>query len=106
MEANHACQEVIWLKGLCSDIEFKQGAMTIYSDSQSAICLAKNPTFLARTKHIDVRHHFVRDMVQDGKVKLEKVETLVKVADVLTKLMNIEKFRWCLESMGLLVPSN
>ena len=95
MVATHGCKEAIWLKGLCLDIEFKQGAITIYSDSQSAICLAKTLTFHARTKHIDVQYHFVRDMVKDGKVKLEKVETLVNVVDALTKPMSTKKFRWC-----------
>ena len=106
MAATHACKEAIWLKRLCSDIEFKQGVLTIYSDNQSAISLAKNLTFHARTKHIDVQYHFVRDMVEDGKVKLEKVETLVNVADALTKPVSIEKFRWYSESMGLSAPSN
>ena len=45
-------------------------------------------------------------MVEDGNVKLEKVETLVNVADALTKPMSTEKFRWCSESMGLSAPSN
>ena len=74
MAATHAYKESIWLKRLCLDIEFKQGAVKIYSDRKSAICLAKNLTFHARTKHIDVQYHFVRDMVEDDKVKLEKVD--------------------------------
>ena len=45
-------------------------------------------------------------MIDDGKVKLEKVETLVNFADALTKHVSIEKFRWCLESMGLSALSN
>ena len=48
----------------------------------------------------------MKDMVEDNKAKLEKVETLVNVANTLTKLVSIEKFRWCLESMGLSAPSN
>ena len=106
MVATHACKKAMWLKRPCSDIEFKQGVVTIYSDSQSAICLVKNPTFHAKTKHIDVQYHFVRDMVEDGKVKLEKVETLVNVVDALTKPMSTEKFIWCSEFMGLSAPRN
>ena len=106
MVATHACKEAIWIKRLYSDIEFKQGVVTIYSDSQSAICLVKNPTLHARTKHIDVQYHFMRDMVEDGKVKLEKVETLANVVDALTKSMSIEKLRWCSESMGFSTPNN
>ena len=48
----------------------------------------------------------MRDMVEDGKVNLEKVDTTKNVADALTKLVGIEKFRWCLESMGLLAYSS
>jgi len=50
------------------------------------IYLAKNPTFHARTKHIDVWYHFVHDMVEDGKVILEKIDTLKNVADALRNL--------------------
>ena len=106
MVGTHAYKEAIQLKRLCLDIEFKQGVVTIYSDSQSAISLVKNPTFHAKTKHIDVQYHFVRDMVEDNKVKLEKAETLVNFFDALTKPMSTEKFRWCSKSMGLLVHTN
>jgi hypothetical protein len=105
MAATHACKEAIWLRRLCSDIGVDAGKITISCDSQSAICLAKNPTFHARTKHIDVQFHFVRDMVEDGKVNLEKVDTAKNVADALTKPVGTEKFRWCSESMGLLAYS-
>ena len=106
MAATHACKEAIWLKRLCSDIGVDAGKITISCDSQSAICLAKNPTFHARTKHIDVQFHFVRDMVEDGKVNLEKVDTVKNVADALTKPVGTEKFRWCSESMGLVAYSS
>ena len=106
MAATHACKEAIWLWRLCSDIGMKHGAVIIHCDNQSAICLAKNLTFHARTKHIDVQYHFVRDMVEDGRVKLQKVETTVNVADALTKLVSTEKFRWCSDSMGLIAPGN
>lgn len=106
MASNHACKEAIWLKRLCSDIGIKQGTLTVYCDSQNAIYLAKNLRFYARTKYIDVQYHFVKDMVEDGMMKMVKVETLVNVLDSLTKAMNTKKFRWCLESMGLMAPNN
>ena len=61
-------------------------------DSQSAIFLAKNPTYHLKTKHIDVQYHFVRDMVCDKKMFLVKVDTLKNVADLLMKSVGIEKF--------------
>jgi len=106
MAATHARKEAIWLKRLCSDVGFNVGKITICCDNQSAICLAKNPNFHARTKHIVVQYHFVRDIVEDGKVNLEKVNTLTNVTNSLTKRVSTERFKWCSESMGLLAPSN
>lgn len=54
MASTHACQEAVWLKHLCLDIGYDTRRITILYDSQSAICLEKNSTFHARTKHIDV----------------------------------------------------
>jgi hypothetical protein len=73
----------------------------IVCDSQSAIFSVKNPTYHSKTKHIDVQYHFVRDMVEDKKVLLMKVDTLKNVADSLTKSMRIDKFYWCRGSMGI-----
>ena len=75
--------------------------MRIDCDSQSAIFLAKNPSYHSRTKHIDVQYHFVRDMVESMKVLLEKVDTLENVADSLTKSVSTKKFSWCREAMGI-----
>ena len=70
-------------------------------DSQSAIFLAKNTTYHSKTKHIDVQYHFVRDMVEEKKVLLVKVDTMENVANPLTKSVSIEKLSWCRESMGI-----
>jgi hypothetical protein len=90
---------------LCSEIWLSQRAITVQCDSNDAIYLAKNPTFHAKTKHIDIQYHFLRDMVDDGKVILEKVDTLHNVVDALTKTMSIGKFKSCCESMSLMGPS-
>jgi len=63
--------------------------------------LAKNPAYHSKTKHIDVQYHFVRDMVEDKKVLLVKVDTSKNVADALTKYVSTEKFSWCRETMGV-----
>jgi hypothetical protein len=60
----------------------------------------KNPTYHSKTKHVDIQYHFVRDMVQEKKVLLMKMDTLKNVADSLTKSMSTEKFSWCRGSMG------
>jgi hypothetical protein len=81
-----------------------QQPVRIDCDSQSAIFLAKNLTYHSKTKHIDIQYHFVRDMVEEKKVLLMKVDTLKNVADSLTKSMSIEKFSWCRGSMGIACP--
>jgi hypothetical protein len=63
--------------------------------------MAKNPTYHSKTKHIDVQYHFVRDMVEEKKVLLMKVDTLKNVADSLTNSMSTEKLSWCRGSMGI-----
>jgi hypothetical protein len=78
-----------------------QQVVRIDCDSQSAIFLAKNLTYHSKTKHIDIQYHFVRDMVEENKVLLMKVDTLKNVADSLTKSVSTEKFSWCRGSMGI-----
>ena len=78
-----------------------QGAIRIDCDSQSAIFLVKNSAYHSKTKHIDVQYHFVRDMIEDKKVLLVKVDTLKNTTDALTKFVSFEKFSWCRETMGI-----
>jgi hypothetical protein len=70
--ATHGSKEVVWLQCLCSRIGFEQRTMKVSCNSQSAIFLAKNPTYHSKTKHIYVQYHFVRDMVESNKVLLLK----------------------------------
>jgi hypothetical protein len=83
METTHASKEAVWLQILCLGIGLVHKYIKIDCDSHSEICLAKNPTYHSKTKHIDVQYHFVRDMVEEKKVLLMKVETLKNVADSL-----------------------
>ena len=76
-----------------------QGAIRIECDSQSAIFLAKNPAYHSKTKHIDVQYHFVRDMIEDKKVLLVKVDTLKNTVDALKKSVSSKKLSWCREKM-------
>eukprot|EP00253_Pinus_taeda_P035241 PITA_35241 len=101
MAATHASKEAVWLQRLCSSMGLVQGAIRIDYDSQSAIFLAKNPAYHSKTKHIDVQYHFVRDMIEDKKVLLVKVDTLKNTADALTKSVSSENFSWCRETMGV-----
>jgi hypothetical protein len=101
MAATHASKEAVWLQRLCSGIGLVQQAVILYCDIQSEIFLANNPAYHSKTNHIDVQYHFVRDMVDEKKVLLEKVDTLKNVADSLTKSMSTENFSCCRVTMGI-----
>ena len=94
MAATHASKEAVWLQRFCLGIGLVQQVVRLDCDSQSAIFLENNPTYHLKTKNIDVQYQFVRKMVEEKKVLLEKVDTLKNVADSLTKSVSREKFSW------------
>ena len=76
--------------------------MLVLCDSQSAIHLATNHVYHSKTKHIDVKYHFVRQAIGEGGVDMKKVHTEVNCADMFTKPALLEKLRWCITSLGLM----
>ena len=79
---------------------------TLYSDSQSAIHLAKNSAFHSRTKHIHLKYHFIRSLLEDGELKLEKIHTSQNLGDMLTKVVTREKLRFFLVSIMMMKMRN
>ena len=77
-------------------------ATCIYCDSQSFVKLSENPLFHDKSKHIEIKYHYIRDMVQRGAVKLQYVATDEQVADVLTKPLARVKFEYFREKLGVL----
>ena len=75
--------------------------MSVFCDSQSAIHFATNPVYHSKTKHIDVKYHFVRQAISEGGIDLKKVHTKKNCADMFTKLVILEKLCWCVASLGL-----
>ena len=73
MAITEAVKETIWLQGLLDYLGVGQKQVTVFCDSQSAIHLAKNQVYHARTKHIYVRYHFVREIIEEGGVNIAKV---------------------------------
>ena len=101
MVATEAVKESIWLKGLVSDLGLKQGDTIVFCDSQNAIHLTKNQMYYERTKHIDVRFHFILDNVSQGIIAVIKVATVDNPTDMMTKLVPLNKFKHCLDLIGV-----
>ncbi|KAE8695795.1 hypothetical protein F3Y22_tig00110684pilonHSYRG00024 [Hibiscus syriacus] len=78
--------EAIWLNGLMEDLGVVQSHISLYCDSQSAIHLEKNQVYHSRTKHIDVRYHFVREIFEEVNILLQKIATSENPADMMTKV--------------------
>jgi len=97
-----AAQESVWLQELLSSIkEPRVKPATIFEDNKSAICLAKNLQYHSRAKHIDIKHHFIREKVQAGDIKLEFCKSEDMVADMLTKGLNMVQFAKLRDMVGL-----
>ena len=73
----------------------------MFCDSQSAIHLAKNQVYHARTKHIDVRYHFMREIIEEGGVLVQKIKTDDNPADMLTKVVTTIKSNYCLDLINI-----
>lgn len=95
------CQ-AIWLRRILKDLMLSQEeATTIYCDNRSTICLSKNPIMHSRSKHIELKYHFVREMVTQKQVKLEFCGTQEQAADILTKALSKEKFGYFRKMIGM-----
>ena len=83
-------KEAIWLQGLIDDLGIEQDFLRVYCDSMNAIYLAKNQVYHARTKHIDVKYHFVRDVLEDGDIEVKKIHTKNNPANMFTKVIQVK----------------
>jgi len=98
----HALKEQIWIHRLLKEIGYDiSDQNSIYTDSQSAIALAHNPEHHARTKHIDIQYHFIRNRVEEGTTCLEYCPTEDMVADDLTKSLGPDRHWKLIRMMGM-----
>jgi len=98
----HALKEQIWILRLLKELGYDvKDQNIIKTDNQSAIALAHKPEHHARTKHIDIQYHFVRNCVEDGRTHLEYFPTEDMVADGLTKALGLERHQKLAKMMGM-----
>ena len=101
MASTHVSTQEILLQILCSSMGLVQKSIRIDSHNESEILFTKNSPYHLNTKRIDVQYHFVRDMVEEKKVLLVRVENLKNTRDAFTKYVSIENFSRCRETMGI-----
>ena len=93
-------KEGIWLKGMLHELGIEQETIQIHCDSQSAIHLANHQMYHTRTKHIDIKLHFIREVVESGVIKIVKIASKDNPANMLTKSLPRDKFKKCLGLVG------
>lgn len=103
MSITEGAKEAIWLRRLFSELNFQssQSSTPIFGDNQGSINLAHNPVYHGRTKHIEVRHHFIREKIASGEIQLEYILTVDQVADIFTKALGRIVFERLRNKLGL-----
>ncbi|GJR13145.1 putative ribonuclease H-like domain-containing protein [Tanacetum coccineum] len=101
--AASCCAQVLWIQNQLLDYGFNFMNTKIFIDNQSTICIVKNPVFHQRTKHIEIRHHFIRDANEKNLIQVLKIHTNDNVADLLTKAFDGPRFEYLVVHIGMVV---
>ncbi|GJX02832.1 hypothetical protein Tco_0188748 [Tanacetum coccineum] len=86
--------QVLWVQNQLLDYGFNFMNTKIHIDNESTICIVKNPVYHSKTKHIEIRHHFIRDCYEKKLISVEKIHTDLNVADLLTKPFDGPRFNY------------
>ena len=102
MAAKVAACQVVWMRRMLRDLCHEQDkGTTIYFDNSSAIDLSKNSVFHKRTKHIDAKFHFIRELVNNGEIVLQHCRTEEQFVDILTKPLTQKNFNYLRKCLGM-----
>ncbi|KAJ9535657.1 hypothetical protein OSB04_un001191 [Centaurea solstitialis] len=104
--AGICCAQVLWLRNQLQDYDIQLSKIPIYCDNTSAIAIANNPVLHSKTKHIEVRYHFIRDHVMNGDIELHFVPTEYQLADLFTKPLDVTRFNMPISELGMLNPDD
>ncbi|GKB39984.1 hypothetical protein Tco_0884926 [Tanacetum coccineum] len=100
--AANCCGQVLWIQNQMMDYGFNFMNIKIHIDNESTICIVKNPVYHSRTKHIEIRHHFIRDCYEKRLIDVIKIHTDANVADLLTKGFDVTRFNFLVVNIGMI----
>ncbi|GKB01616.1 putative ribonuclease H-like domain-containing protein [Tanacetum coccineum] len=100
--AASCCAQVLWMQNQLLDYGFNFMNTEIHIDNESTICIVRNPVLHSKTKHIQIRHHFIRDCYEQRLINVVKVHTDDNVADLLTKGFDLARFNFLVVTIGSL----
>ncbi|KAL0534309.1 hypothetical protein IC582_028599 [Cucumis melo] len=99
--AESSCLQLLWMKQMLEEYGIHQSSMVLYCDNMSVISISKNPVQHSRTKHIDIRHHFIRELVNTKIISLEHVRSSLQLADIFTKPLDVSTFEGLRTDVGV-----
>ncbi|KAI3735591.1 hypothetical protein L6452_15098 [Arctium lappa] len=100
--AGSCCSQILWMRNQLLDYDLQLSKIPIYCDSTSAIAIANNPVLHSKTKHIEIRYHFIRDHVMNGDIELHFIPTDFQLADIFTKPLDETRFNFLISELGML----
>jgi hypothetical protein len=104
--ACHYCAQLLWMRQTLRDYGYKLSKVPLLCDNESAIRMADNPVEHSRTKHIDIRYHFLRDHQQKGDIEIAYVSTHNQLADIFTKPLDEKTFSKLRNELNILDSRN
>ncbi|GJT52123.1 hypothetical protein Tco_0978280 [Tanacetum coccineum] len=100
--AANCCGQVLWIQNQMLDYGFNFMNTKIHIDNESTICIVKNPVYHSKTKHITIRHHFIRDAYAKKLIQVLKIHTDDNVADLLTKAFDVSRFQFLVVTITMI----
>ena len=101
MAMSDTSQQLLWLKSLFEEIGYKVKPITLHVDNKGAILLAKNRKQEHRSKHIDIRYHFIQEKVEEKIINIVHVPTQEQLADIMTEIATFDTFVKMRKQIGL-----
>ncbi|GKF05421.1 hypothetical protein Tco_0036089 [Tanacetum coccineum] len=97
--ASNCCGQVLWIQNQLLNYGYNFMQTKIHIDNESTICIVKIPIFHSKTKHIEIRHHFIKDSNEKNLIQMIKIHTDQNVADLLIKAFDVSKFQYLIASI-------
>ena len=100
--ASETAKEAVWIKRILPELQLNtEGPITIYCDNQGTIQLTRNPEQRQKTKHIDLRYHYIREQQDKGQIEIRYIESENQLADILTKALPKPRFEFLREALNI-----
>ena len=104
--AASCCSQLLWMRQCLEDFGIKIKTLPLLCDNESAIRIAHNPVLHGKTKHIEIRYHFIRDHVANGDISLSYINTKDQLADIFTKPLDEKRFKELRGQINVVCASN